>query len=301
MLNQHRPQESLNKFAYVHWSLCLNVRCWLLWCTHQTFGTHQFLLGVQAIEEWTHSWRSKLAQGSSDTCWNSSCFYEAFLSNKHPRPKHGIIAPNNDRTMNILDGKKTPCWPHKPSLLIDQSQVEKQITRHAPTACSQRVLSAHLIFEVCQTKDKHLPSILQFTRTKPTKVLPNTIPVQIRNQLRTRTNQNVEMLWKFREMKKILCVLATKAIWCNLNHCENLTWLSRYIDMTHKRHGLARLNFKALWYERGCDNRACPRIWLPRNTFVVCIQIMIKQYPTIHIYDYIRIKHTSSTPKQSPT
>ena len=106
----------------------------------------------------------------------------------------------------FLDGKKTPCWPHKPSLLIDQSQVEKQITRHTPTACSQRVLSAHLIFEVCQTKDKHLPSILQFTRTKPTKVLPNTIPVQIRNQLRTRTNQNVEMLWKFREMKKILCI-----------------------------------------------------------------------------------------------
>lgn len=87
----------------------------------------------------------------------------------------------------------------------------------------------------------------------------------------------------------------------SLNHCENLTWLWRYTDMTHKRHGLARPNFKALWYEQGCDNRACPGIWLPRNTFVVCIQIMIKQYPTIHIYDYIHIKHTSSTPKQSPT
>ena len=115
MLNQHRPQESLNKFAYVHWSLCLNVRCWLLWCTHQTFGAHQtFLLSVPAIEEWTHSWRSKLAQGSSDTCWNSSCFHQTFLSNKHPRPKHGIITPNN-----ILDGKKTPCWPRKPSLLMN--------------------------------------------------------------------------------------------------------------------------------------------------------------------------------------
>lgn len=98
-------------------------------------------------------------------------------------------------------------------MLASQTLFVNELNRHTPKACSQRVLSAHLIFEVCQTKDKHLPSILQFTRTKPTKVLPNTIPVQIRNQLRTRTNQNAEMLWKFREMKEIiLCVLATKAI-----------------------------------------------------------------------------------------
>ena len=82
------------------------------------------------------------------------------------------------------------------------------------------------------------------------------------------SNKNKPECWNAVEIsrneKNIMCI-SNKSDLMQFESLWNLTWLSRYIDMTHKRHGLARPNFKALWYERGCDNRACPRNWIVKK------------------------------------
>ena len=223
MVNQHRPQESLNKFAYVHWSLCLNVRCWLLWCTHQTFGAHQtFLLSVPAIEEWTHSWRSKLAQGSSDTCWNSSCFHQTFL----PRPKHGIITPNNDRTLNILDGKKNTMLASQ-ALFVNWSVTgwEANNPTHPNGLLPKSSISP---LDLRSLSNEGHTFAIHFA-VYPHKAHESIAQYNTRNQLQQRTNQNVEMLWKFREMKGNILCISNKSNLMQFESLWNLTWLSRYI------------------------------------------------------------------------